>query len=175
MARKARGAPADGARNRRPPAQPRNKAAALPVTPYHRSMPYEVFEHTADLGLRVRAPDLPNLLAEAGKGLAEVIGGPAAEREPLEKISLRIDGSDPAYLLFDWLNELLYIFESKRLLPTRFDVRIGESGAEADALAVRIDPANEPLGHEVKAITYHQLRAEQRPDGQWEASVILDI
>ncbi|MHC4429110.1 MAG: archease, partial [Planctomycetota bacterium] len=34
---------------------------------------YELFEHTADLGLRVQAPDLDGLFAEAGLGLFSVI------------------------------------------------------------------------------------------------------
>ena len=32
---------------------------------------YEIFEHTADLGLRVRSADLPNLFSEAAEGLCQ--------------------------------------------------------------------------------------------------------
>ena len=34
---------------------------------------YELFGHTADLGLRVRAPDLDTLFAEAGRGLFAMV------------------------------------------------------------------------------------------------------
>ena len=35
---------------------------------------FEVFEHTADLGLRMRAADLSTLFAEAGRALLSVLG-----------------------------------------------------------------------------------------------------
>ena len=34
---------------------------------------FELFEHTADLGLRVRAPDLESLFREAGEGFFSMI------------------------------------------------------------------------------------------------------
>jgi Uncharacterized conserved protein len=36
-------------------------------------MPHEVFEHTADLGIRVTADTLEELFAEAAAGLLEVL------------------------------------------------------------------------------------------------------
>ena len=163
---------------------------------------FEHFDHTADLGLRVRAATLEQLLAEAGRGLlAMFVANPEAVHGVQSKtIELTADG--PAYLLFDWLSELLFAFESERLLVCAFEIVLieasevhehpdgpnlpqAESHREADVsrppLRLRAtchgepaDPCRHVLDHEVKAITYHGLMCEQHGD-EWLAEVIVDI
>lgn len=135
---------------------------------------YEYFDHTADLGIRVRAQDLDTLFAEAAGALfAAIVDGLDSVR-PTQPVELAIDGTDPEYLLFDWLRELLYRFDADHLLLSRFDVRVTAAGLTATALGEPLDPARHVLAHEVKAITYHGLRVEQE-DGEWIAEVIVDI
>jgi SHS2 domain-containing protein len=135
---------------------------------------YETFEHTADLGLRVRAPDLDTLFAEAAACLFSAVVEDLATVRPLQRIDLKIDGADREYLLFDWLRELLYRFDSQRLLFGRFEVRVQQAGLEGSAWGEPFDPARHALAHEVKAITYHGLKVERMADG-WLAEVIVDI
>jgi SHS2 domain-containing protein len=135
---------------------------------------YEHFEHTADLGLRVRAPDLDTLFAEAAEALFATIVEDPATVEPRESRDFHIPGTDLAYLLFDWLKELLYGFDGEHRLVRRFEVNVGPGGLDATAWGEPYDPARHPLSHEVKAITYHGLRVEPDGDG-WLAEVIVDI
>jgi SHS2 domain-containing protein len=135
---------------------------------------YETFEHTADLGLRVRAPDLDTLFAEAAACLfSAIVDDPAAVR-PSQRVDVRIDGADREYLLFDWLRELLYRCESQHLLFGRFEVRVGDAGLDGTAWGEPFNPARHAMAHEVKAITYHGLKVEPA-DGGWMAEVIVDI
>ena len=135
---------------------------------------YETFEHTADLGLRILAPDLDTLFAEAGRGLCSILVDNPDDVRPVREIALRIDGDQTDYLLFDWLNELLFHFESEHLLLSEFTLNVGEAGLEARARGETADPVRHRLAHEVKAITYHQLTVEPTSDG-WRAEVIVDI
>ena len=135
---------------------------------------FEIFEHTADLGLRVRAEDRESLFAEAGRGLLSVIAAEPEQVRPSREVTIQIQGTELDYLLFDWLNELLFKFETERLLLVEFDVRITAEGLVATARGEPFDPERHELEHEVKAITYHQLKVEQTPQG-WLAEVILDI
>ena len=135
---------------------------------------YELFEHTADLGLRVRAADLPGVFADAGRGLAAMIVDNVDAVRPTASATIQIAGSDRDYLLFDWLNELLYRFESERWLYVDFDVHIADDGLTAVARGERFDPPRHQPGHEVKAITYHRLKVEQTAAG-WLAELIVDI
>ena len=135
---------------------------------------YESFEHTADLGLRARAPDLNTLFAEAAACLFSVLVEDPGTVRPLQRIDLRVEGADRDYLLFDWLRELLYRFDSQHLLLGRFEVRVTGAGLEAAAWGEPFDPARHATAHEVKAITYHGLRVEPEAGG-WLAEVIVDI
>ncbi len=135
---------------------------------------YETFEHTADLGLRVRAADLNTLFAEAGLALFAAIledPGTVVASQPRE---VRLAGDDREYLLFDWLKTLLYHFDAEHLLLGRFEVRVQDDGLTGTAGGEPLDRARHELAHEVKAITYHGLRLEQTADG-WLAEVIVDI
>jgi SHS2 domain-containing protein len=135
---------------------------------------YETFEHTADLGLRVRAPDLDTLFAEAALALFAAIVVDPATVEARHKVEVRVSGDDRGYLLFDWLNELLFRFDTEHLLFGRFEVHVHDGGLEGTAWGEPLDRLRHALDHEVKAITYHGLRVE-REDGGWVAEVIVDI
>ncbi len=135
---------------------------------------FETFEHTADLGLRVRATTLENLLEEAGRGLFSMMVTNLEDVRCLQEETYRIEGSAVDYLLFDWLNELLYTFESERLLLAEFKVELDVDGLRATARGEPMDLDRHRMEHEVKAITYHGLRVEENADG-WLAELIVDI
>ncbi|HLJ12424.1 MAG TPA: archease [Planctomycetaceae bacterium] len=135
---------------------------------------YEVFEHTADLGLRVRAASLSALFADAARGLFAMVVENVNEVRPVIDREFHLTGSDRAYLLFDWLNELLYVCDSERLAFSEFDVRLSGDDLAATARGEQLDPDRHRLTHEIKAITYHALKVEQAADG-WLAEVIVDI
>ena len=135
---------------------------------------YEIFEHTADLGLRVRAGSFAELLDEAGKGLFAMVVDDPATIEPREARELTVEGSDRTYLLFDWLNELLYLCDTERLAFSQFELELNETGVKAVARGEPLDPARHRLTHEIKAITYHGLKVEET-GGMWLAEVIVDI
>ena len=135
---------------------------------------YELFEHTSDLGLRIKAPGLDALFREAATGLFSMIAEewrPGGATRKFE-FKLRADSNDT--LLFDWLSELLYTFHTERTLLGEFEVKVEGGKLEARATGTPLDHAVHQLLHEVKAITYHGLRVEQA-DGGWLAEVIVDI
>ena len=156
---------------------------------------FEHFDHTADLGLRVRADTLEELLAEAGRGLLAMLVANPQEVRAVQSRTIDLSAAEPAYLLFDWLSELLYAFESEKLLLAEFQIELGLQEGEALILENRaepnthptskwslsatcrgevMDPARHIMDHEVKAITYHGLVCQQR-DEEWFGEVIVDI
>jgi SHS2 domain-containing protein len=135
---------------------------------------YETFEHTADLGLRIRAANLDTLFVEAAQCLFSAIVEDPVSVRPLQKIDVKLDGDEIDYLLFDWLRELLYHFDAEHLLFGKFEVHVKPDGLTAAAWGEPLDRSRHNLEHEVKAITYHGLRVEKVGDA-WEAEVIVDI
>lgn len=135
---------------------------------------YEVFEHTADLGLRVRSATLEELLGEAARGFVSLIVADPKAIQPRVRRAVRVEAAEPEYLLLDWLNELLYLFDTQHFLGSEFQIALGAAGLTAEIVGETLDPARHLLEHEVKAITYHALTVERQADG-WLAEVIVDI
>ena len=135
---------------------------------------FEFFEHTADLGLRVRAADLNELFAEAGRALFSAIVEDIATVKASRRLEIRIAETDKEYLLFDWLKTLLYHFDADHLLFSRFEVKVSDAGLVGAAWGEPMEPWRHEPNHEVKAITYHGLKVEKTADG-WMAEVIVDI
>ena len=135
---------------------------------------YELFEHTADLGLRATAADLDALFAEMATCLFSAVVEDVASVRPEAAVTVELAGHEREYLLFDWLKELLYRFDADHLLFGRFEVRVRPDGLTGTAWGEPLDPARHLLNHEVKAITYHELRVEPTDEG-WVAEVIVDI
>ena len=137
---------------------------------------HEIFEHTADLGLRATAPTLERLMADAACGLFEIIAGDLGPIRPRHAHAERFNvaGTDPTWLLFDWISELHAAFELRRMLFCGFDVSIDAAGLHATAQGEPYAPARHSLAHEIKAITQHELSVVETADG-WEATLIVDI
>ena len=136
----------------------------------------EVFDHTADVGLRVRASTIDDLFRTAAEGLFDYI---VANREAVqvartEALSLASDST--ANLLVGWLNELIFRCETQHVLFNRFEVGFSDDGLALEATigGEAIDRARHILDHEVKAVTHHGISLERDGTG-WVAEVILDI
>ncbi|NQU21323.1 MAG: archease [Candidatus Nealsonbacteria bacterium] len=134
---------------------------------------YETFEHTADLGLRIRAGDLPELFAEAARALFAVIVADCRQIRPAQPMTFELEADRHDDLLRDWLGELLYTFHAEHLLLTGFNVTLDGTRLTATAGAESIDPSRHEIEVELKAVTYHGLKVEQTDDG-WLAEVIID-
>jgi SHS2 domain-containing protein len=135
---------------------------------------FEVLEHPADIGFRVHADTLPDLFARAASAMLSIGGDPGAA-EPREQYPLRVESGDRESLLVDWLSEVLYWFDGKRIAFREFRVsRLEDTLIEAVGIGEARDPDRHRARLIVKAVTYHQLKIEQR-DCQWVADVYLDI
>jgi len=135
---------------------------------------YELFEHTADLGLRVCAADMNTLFAEAAACLFSAVLEDIGSVRPHRLISFELSGTDREFLLFDWLRDLLLKFDEDHLVFGKFEVKVRDDGLTGTAWGEPIDPARHLLAHEVKAITYHELKVV-RVGYDWLAEVIVDI
>src|SRR5947209_5041675 len=93
----------------------------------------EVFDHTADVGLRITAEDLPDLFRTAAEALFDYV---VANREAVlvdrtERVSLRADSTLDLLLL--WLNELIFRSETQHLLFARFEVEFDDDNLALEA------------------------------------------
>jgi SHS2 domain-containing protein len=135
---------------------------------------YETFDHTADVGLRIRAADLDTLFADAARAMFSVMAGDLQAVRPVEEVRITLADDDLDALLRDWLGELLYTFHVRKLVFSDFSVAVSARGLQGIARGEPMDAARHQLDVEIKAVTWHGLKVEQTSNG-WLAEVIVDI
>ncbi len=137
-------------------------------------MEFEFLDHPADIGFRARGKTLEDLFANCAHALIAIILDPAEIRGS-QQIVLTAEGSDRESLLVNWLNEVLYYVDTKRLAFESFEVEFpSPERIKAAARWEARDPVRHPVRLSVKAVTYHQLRVSS-VEGEWVAEVYVDV
>ena len=134
--------------------------------------PYEILEHTADIGLRARGSTLDEVFREATVGMLQIAGSfhPGAG----ELVPIDVGAPDIAGTLVDWLSEALYIQDSGGVSVGDVVVDAVTDGSARGSLVVRAFAGDQSEGVQIKAVTYHQLLVEPDVEG-WTARVFFDI
>ncbi len=133
---------------------------------------FEFIDHTADVGIIAHGEDLADAFANAAYGLFSIITDPAKIAENMSH-EAEIHSDDIEALLFDWLNELIYIFDAKKLVFRRFEiVEFRDQHLKAVCHGERYDPARHHLKLGVKAATYHMLQVDRQNN---RVRVIFDV
>ena len=136
--------------------------------------PYEIIDHTADIGIHVTGDDAANLFRNAARAILELIAG----TEPLHAEHFRtltVKGIDWPDLMVNWLREILYFWSGEELLVASIDVRhITAKAITAEVGAEPFRPERHRIHNEIKAVTYHQIEVSEDLTG-WTAKIILDV
>jgi SHS2 domain-containing protein len=136
--------------------------------------PYELVDHTADLGISLSAPDEAALFESAALAMFDILSDitrvdPAVERR------IVVSGVDAEDLLVGWLGELLSLRDVTGMLFRGFRVdALSATGLEATVWGEAYDPARHVLKGELKAVTHHAALVARTDDG-WKARIIFDV
>jgi SHS2 domain-containing protein len=135
---------------------------------------YELFEHTADIGVKLKGKDLSELFRNAASAMFDIIAEKkqASPKKPT-KIRIEQKANNLEELFVNWLNELLSLSATKELIFSEFQInKINKNAMRAQATGE--DIKNYEFNTEIKAATYHQLKLEESETG-WRAEVIFDV
>jgi SHS2 domain-containing protein len=143
-------------------------------------MPYRYLEEigTADIAFEATGRDLSELFRDAADATTNVMidNLEAIQPRQIRQIELSKDKLD--MLLFDLLQELIFLKDAKRLLLRLQEVQITERDEnyfmKATAEGEPLDAERHHQRADVKAVTLHDFSVEQTEDG-WKARVLLDI
>ena len=123
---------------------------------------YELVEHTSDIGLVAYGESLAEAFANAACGMFSIIAGLDDVKE-VESKRVEIREGDIEALLFEWLNNLLYLFDVEMLLFKRFDIiEFGDDHLMAVCYGEKYDPSRHNLKTGVKSTTYHMLKVDRQ-------------
>jgi SHS2 domain-containing protein len=134
--------------------------------------PFEILEHTADIGLSVRGATLEQLLEHAIDGLVEIIGVRGGRGTEEHHVAVAVNEEDMGAALVEVLDEVIFLID-------RHQARIADAHVtgEGSSLTARLRweaSPEPPEGTELKAATYHLL-AVKRVEGGYEATVYFDV
>lgn len=137
---------------------------------------YRFIDHTADIAFEVEAESLDGLIEEASKAFYEAFVF-LDKLEVSEEVTMEVEADSEDYLLYRWLSELLYLFDTQHFAGK--EVSVSVEGETSGVLKVRGviwggKLRDELVRCEPKAITLHKFTVE-RKDGGWRAFVVVDI
>jgi tRNA nucleotidyltransferase (CCA-adding enzyme) len=135
---------------------------------------WEHFPHEADIGIRGAGATKEQAFEQAAVALTAVITEPE-KVAPEQKVEITCQAGDDELLLTDWLNSLLYEMDTRKMLFSRFEVRIEGNHLNGTAWGEKIDVSKHTPTTEVKAATYAELSVRQDEDGSWIAQCIVDV
>ncbi|MEA1893678.1 MAG: archease [Euryarchaeota archaeon] len=140
----------------------------------------EYLDHPADVKFRVYGRTIEEAFEYAARAMFGVMidPGTAATIEPIQTIEIDLSADDCKNLLYDFLSELLYLFEVEEIVFARFDVaRIEQVGdgyhLKAHVSGEPIDLGRHMFGVGVKAVTFHDMVVERVDDG-YAVQVLVD-
>lgn len=132
---------------------------------------FEELNHTGDVGIRAFGTTLDELFANTAAGMFSLIADLATVK-PVGEYEVRLTAKDVKALLFDFLAELLFLHDTRKVLLSEFDVKVHGLAVDARVRGERLDRERHPLHLNVKAVTYHEMVVD--PD-KGVAQVIFDI
>ncbi len=133
---------------------------------------------TADMCFRAFGKTLEEAFANAGFAMFDIICD-ASQVKPEITEEVKVESEDLQALLFDFLSELLYLQDTKRLLFSEFEVKIQKPKSEKEKYKLTAKARGQEMDgvemrNQVKAITYHLMEIKEER-GIWSMQVILDL
>jgi len=143
-------------------------------------MAYKYLEEigTADIAFEATGRDLPELFSEAADATTNVMIDNIEAIQPRQTRQIDLSNDKLDMLLFDLLQELIFLKDAERLLLRIREVQIDDRAelylVKATAEGETLDVERHHQRADVKAVTLHDFSVE-RTEGGWKAKVLLDI
>ena len=134
---------------------------------------WEHFEHGADVGVRGFGPTKAGAFEQAALALTAVVADPGAVR-PRERVDFACAAPDDELLLAVWLNAVVSEMAARRMLFSRYEVRIDGHRLTAHAHGEPTSVPRHQPAVEVKGATCTALSVAPCPEG-WRAQTVVDV
>jgi SHS2 domain-containing protein len=141
---------------------------------------YRLIKHTSDTGLIAYGESLAEAFASAAWGMFSIIADLRRVKE-VDSRQVEVSALDTEGLLFEWLNSLLYFFDTEMLLFRKFDIEELNGYQLKPSTTLRLkatcwgekcDPSRHRLKTGIKSATYHLLTVDKEKN---RVRVIFDV
>lgn len=140
---------------------------------------FEFLEHMADAYIAAYGRDLNEAFENAALAMFETMTRTSDVKHIIEE-EVEVEGEDEQSLLYNWLEELLVRFEVENMLYSKFKVlkiereKCGGFKLKAKIYGEPFDPERHKQKVGIKAVTYHRMEIEEKPEGA-TVKFILDL
>ena len=137
---------------------------------------FEFFEVTADVGFHAHGKTMEEAFQNAALATFEVMTDTTTIK-PLIQKEIIIESEDLIALLYDWLDELIFLHDSEFLVFNTFQVEIQKINEDSYRLTGTargevFNPEKHESREDVKAVTYHLMDIKEEKG--FTVRVILD-
>jgi SHS2 domain-containing protein len=134
---------------------------------------FEIVNHTADVGIIAYGADMSQAFANAARALFSLI----TDLDDVEEVvhrDVELTSTDEESLLVEWLNELIYQFDTEGIIFKRFDItQLNSTRLKARSYGEKVDKSKHKIKIGVKAATYHMLKVDK--GNGCKVQVLFDI
>ncbi|MCS7123497.1 MAG: archease [Candidatus Aenigmarchaeota archaeon] len=140
---------------------------------------YEFLEDVsiAEVAFRVVAKSIEELFKDSALALTNVQIRNLESIENREKREIEIKEENIEFLLFSFLQQLVILKDSERLLFNKFEINIEKNDKwklKAVAFGEEINPNKHDLLADVKGISLHKFEVK-KVENSWIATIVVDI
>ncbi len=131
-------------------------------------------EHPSDVGFEVYGDTLEELYANAAIAMYSLITDVDEIEADVER-AIELKAEDFLSLMFDWLDELIFLFDSESLVMNKFDITVNETNfsISGNCKGGKFNPSKHVSGIIIKAVTYNMMQIKSNE--VWKARVVLDV
>ncbi|MDD5193480.1 MAG: archease [Candidatus Nanoarchaeia archaeon] len=139
-------------------------------------MKFKFLEHTADVKFQASGKSLEEAFENAFYALKESICG-KIKIKPVNSKIIRIKGNDLNSMLYDFLEEFLFLLDSEGFLLSSIQgIKIDEKKFMLSAEVFGDKAKNYKFSNRVKAITYNEMFIKFNPlKKEWVVQVVVDV
>lgn len=125
------------------------------------------------MGVRGAGPTKAEAFEQTALAMTAIVTDPSRVHAR-EMVRVECEATDDEVLLVDWLNSLIYEMSARKMLFSRFSVRLDGTSLHGQAWGEPVDLARHQPAVEVKGATYTSLRLAHE-NGEWMAQTVVDV
>ena len=140
-------------------------------------MTYKFIDHTADVAFEAKGKTLEELFNSCALAVEQTMVKDLKTIKHKERKLIKLKAKNPEELLFNFLQELIFLKDAKLLLFSKFKIKIKQNEdyeLKAEAYGEKLNPEKHELLVDVKAVTYHSYKVEKIKN-YWKTFIILDV
>lgn len=131
---------------------------------------FEMIEHPSDTGIKAFGKDYKEVFENTAFGMFSIMAEIAGISSD-ESFTVKVTGDDYEDLMVNWLNELIYLVDSKHFLFKEFNIsKLSDKGLEAVIKGEHIKKDFHLMHRQIKAATFNSIELTKT-----KASVTFDV